>query len=182
MGSLREALFFVPILLFKLQARKTNAVTRNMTDIQVLIACNSPDISAKIEGRLSKCATIDVVGSASTPEEILRLTRRFLPDVLVVHIASCGRPDTDLLLRLKQVQPQIKTLALECAPEQIRTYFVELAPWGLSGCICEWEKANELIDAVCTIGNGDSYLCPLASHVLVDAYRDMRHHVAQRES
>lgn len=152
-----------------------------MKDIKVLIVSNSDSIRSKIEKQLSGCAQIKVVGAVEANEDALMLTWRFKPDVLVFHAASTGMPEMDLLFQLRQAQPQLRTLALECSPNQVRTLFIELAPWGLRGCICKWEGASELIDSVCTLGSGNSYLCPIASHVLVDAYRDMLHHVTQKE-
>lgn len=156
-------------------------VIHKMTDIKVLIASSSPAARAEIEEQLLSCDTIDVVGSAGANVDVLKLTSKFKPDVLVFHAASCGKPQMDMLFQLQQIHDSLKTLALECSPEHVRTYFISLTSWGLRGCICEWRDSAELIDAVCTLGRGDFYLCPIASHALVDAYRDMIHPVVQEE-
>jgi len=150
-----------------------------MSDITVLIASSSPAARAEIEEQLSACDAIHVVGAVGANADVLRLTEKFKPDVLVFHTASCGKPQMDMLFRLREIHSTLTTLALECSPEHVRTYFINLASWGLRGCICEWRDSAELIDAVRTLGRGDFYLCPMASHALVDAYRDMIHHVVQ---
>ncbi len=152
-----------------------------MSDIRVLIASNSPEIRAEIEKQVAACESIRVVGAVSESQEVLELTARFKPDVLIFHAASCGQPHIELLFKLQELHPDLKTLALECSPEHVRSYFISLASWGLRGCICEWRNSTELIDAVCALGRGDFYLCPMASHALVDAYRDMIHQIAQEE-
>ena len=151
-----------------------------MTVIKVLILSHSPSIRAKIEELLLACADVRIVGSVTTSEEVIEVARRAQPDVLVLHPAGSEGGQTDLLFRLKQVQPKLKTLMLGCSPEQARVHFAELAPWGLRGWICKWEGSSELIDAIFALGNDDFYLCPLASHVLVDAYRDMHHQMVRR--
>jgi DNA-binding NarL/FixJ family response regulator len=166
---------------FNRQCPQVHVAFHKMTDIKVLIASSSPAARAEIEEQLLTCDTIRVVGSAGANVDVLKLTARFKPDVLVFHAASCGKPQMDMLFHLRQIHSSLKTLALECSPEHVRAYFINLASWGLRGCICEWRNSAELIDAVCTLGRGDFYLCPMASHALVDAYRDMIHQVVQEE-
>ncbi|NOX61729.1 MAG: response regulator transcription factor [Chloroflexi bacterium] len=151
-----------------------------MTDIKVLILCHSPTVRSKIEELLLACADVRIVGSTGAHEDILRVARRTQPDVLVIHAAGSEGFQADLLFRLKQVQPNLKTLMLGCPPDQARIHFAELAPWGLRGWICNWEGSSELVDALYALRNDDFYLCPVASHVLVDAYRDMHHQLVRR--
>ena len=151
-------------------------------EVKVLIASRSPAICAEIENQLSAGDGIRIVGTAYDGAGVLDLTAHQRPDVLVYHTASCGKPQLELLEQLQNMHPALKTLALECSPEHVRTYFIRMAAWGLRGCICQWRNSNELIDAVRSLGAGDFYLCPLASHALVDAYRNMMHQVVQEEA
>lgn len=151
-------------------------------EVKVLIASRSPAICGEIEKRLADCDGIRIVGAAHDSDGVLDMTARLHPDVLVYHTASCGKPQLALLERLQEVHPALKTLALECSPDHVRTYFIRMATWGLRGCICQWRDSNELIDAIISLGAGDFYLCPLSSHALVDAYRNMMHQVIQEEA
>jgi len=151
-------------------------------EIKVLIASRSDAVCDEIAQQLSGSRDIRVVGTANEGDEVLDLTRQHRPDVLVFHAASCGKPQLELLFQLQELHPPLKTLALECSPEHVRAYFISLAGWGLRGCICQWRDSDDIIDAVHSLGRGDFYLCPLASHALVDAYRDMMHQVVQEEA
>jgi len=152
-----------------------------MARTRVLIASSSPETRTEIEQQISACDSIHVIGTVGRSQEVLELTARLKPDVLVFHAASCGKPHIELLFQLQELHPEIKVLALECSPQNVQSYFISLAAWGLRGCICEWRNSSELIDAVCTLGHGDFYLCPKASHALVDAYRNMIHRDAPEE-
>jgi len=163
-------------------AHKPHNACRNMKDTTVLIASKSPTISAEIENRLAANDAIRVIGTAKANEDIPVMTRHLLPDILVIHAPSCGEPHQELLSRLMRIQPDLKILALECSPEHIRSCFIKLAAWGLRGCICKWQDSTELIDAIYTVGNGDFYFCPVASHALLDAYRHMIHHPVGEEA
>ncbi len=156
--------------------------TSSKTNFTVLIASKSPAISAELEKQLSSSKLVRVVGKAEENEDAGLLTSEFRPDVLIIHAPTFGEPSVDLLSRLVHIHPELKTLALECSPDHVRTCFIQLTAWGLRGCICHWKGANELIRAIRTIGNGDVYLCPVASHALVDAYRDMIHQLLGEEA
>lgn len=154
-----------------------------MKDIAVLIACKSPSVRTEIEQQLASSKQIRVVGAAEANEDIVVMTAYLRPDVLLLHAPSCGEPRQDLLIRLLRIHVDLKILALECSPEHVRSCFIQLSAWGLRGCICRWPRRGaELIDAVHTVGKGDIYLCPVASHALVDAYRHMIHQLVQEEA
>ena len=151
-------------------------------EVKVLIASRSPATCAEIENQLTVHDGIRIVGSVHDRDGVLTMAARLQPDVMIYHMASCGKPELDMLKQLQKVLPTLKTLALECSPEHVKTYFIRMTAWGLRGCICQWRDSNELIDAVRSLGAGDFYLCPLASHALVDAYRNMMHQVVQEEA
>ena len=153
-----------------------------MTDITVLIASKSPSIRAELETHISSSDGIRIVGNAEADSDIRVMTAEFQPDVLVIHTPTCGEPREEFLSLLARVHPGLKILALECSPEHVRSCFIKLTAWGLRGCICHWKGAGELIDAIRTIGNGEFYLCPIASHALVDAYRHMIHQLVREEA
>jgi len=111
------------------------------------------------------------VGWAYTDDDMVQRTQRWQPDLLLFHIPSRGYPQGTLFRRLRAVQPRLRTLAIGCDPREVAAYFLELAPWGLSGCVCG-ESGPELREAVQVLGRGGTlYLCPQASQALIDAYR-----------
>jgi len=146
-----------------------------MSEITVLIASKSSSSRAKLEEQLAGNRRIRIVGDAAEDSEIRAMTTLHYPDVLVLHISSLGEPQQELLKQLHHIHPFLKILALECSPEHVRTSFIQLSAWGLRGCICHWKNSGELVEAIHTIMDGEFYLCPVASHALVDAYRHMIH-------
>ncbi|NPA92257.1 MAG: response regulator transcription factor [Chloroflexi bacterium] len=153
-----------------------------MTPLKVLIASKSLAVCAEIAQHLTRCSGVQIVGFAHNGQDIVRQTQRQHPDLLILHVPGCGYPTVALFQQLRQAQPQLRTLAVGCSPEHVRAYFLQLTPWGLSGCICQL-RGGELRTAVRTLQQGASfYLCPRASQALIDAYRRMTHHWSREEA
>ncbi len=150
-------------------------------NLSVLIACGSEEVGRQLARHITACEGVTVVGLAYTDENIVQQTAALRPDLLVFHVPSRGYPRGDLFRRLRAVQPRLRTLAVGCAAEEVGAYFLELAPLGLSGCVCQ-EEGPELREALCVLGRGGGwYLCPQASRAIVTAYRRRRRRIWSRE-
>jgi len=140
-------------------------------ELKVLIACGSEEVGRELTRQIAACEGVRIVGWTYTDDETVQATAALLPDLLVFHVPSRGYPQGALFRRLRAAQPQLRTLAVGCEPHEVGAYFLELAPLGLSGCVCRGGE-QELREALCVLGHGGSlYLCPRASQAIVEAYR-----------
>ncbi len=138
--------------------------------VSVLVACGAAEVGAEIARQVSVRADVQVMDAPSA-EAILQCVAEYLPDVLVLHVPTCGCPDEQMFRRLRDIAPALRILAVGCAPASVGDYFLRLAPLGLSGCVCQAES-QELQEAIRVLGAGGTlYLCPQASRAIVEAYR-----------
>ena len=167
---------------FFLRAHSVSKAYAIVAPLKVLIASKSLASYAEITQHLTRCRDIQIVGFAHSHQDIIRQVRQYQPGLLILHVTEWGYPPKRLFQQLRQMQPQLRTLAIGCAPEHVRAYFLQLVPWGLSGCVCQWQS-NELSTAVRTLKQGAAfYLCPRASQALIDAYRRMTHHESREKA
>ena len=139
--------------------------------VSVLVACGEASVGAEIVQRVSVCPDVEVLGLVSTEEAVMHQVAAQKPDLLVFHVPTCGCPKEQVFRKLRQIAPSLRILAVGCRPPEVGEYFLHLAPWGLSGCVCEGE-GPELQEAIRVLGAGGTlYLCPQASQAIVEAYR-----------
>ncbi len=146
----------------------------------MLVACGVAVVGAEIARQVSVCADVRVMETVST-EAIVHSVAEHRPDVLILHIPTCGCPDAQMFRRLRDIAPALRILAVGCAPPKVGDYFLRLAPLGLSGCVCQAE-GPELQEAIRVLGAGGAlYLCPQASQAIIEAYRRRVNHWSQEK-
>ncbi len=146
------------------------SLIKRVAVVRVLVACGAEVIGAEIARQVSVCADVQVM-ETSDPEAIIHAVAGHLPDVLILHVPTCGCPDERMFRRLQEIAPALRILAVGCTPARVGDYFLHLAPLGLNGCVCQAE-GQELQEAIRVLGAGGTlYLCPQASRAILEAYR-----------
>jgi DNA-binding NarL/FixJ family response regulator len=112
----------------------------------------------------------DVVGSVGDGRALLAAALELQPDVVVLDIAMPLLNGLDAARQLKRLLPRVKIIFLtvsedpELAADAFRT--------GASGYLLKNSAASELIQAIREAVQGRSYVTPLATRGLVDAFRN----------
>jgi two-component system response regulator NreC len=109
-----------------------------------------------------------VVGEAGDGQDLVRIAKELLPDVVVLDI---GMPLMNGLIaarELKRVCPNAKTILLTRHDED--QYVIEALRAGIRGYILKNQAATDLVHALQQVCRGQVYLSPGISRVVVDAY------------
>jgi DNA-binding NarL/FixJ family response regulator len=115
-------------------------------------------------------ADCEVVGAVGDGRALLAAAPALQPDVVVVDIAMPLLNGLDAACQLKRLMPGVKIIFLtvsedpDLAAEAFRT--------GASGYLLKNSAASELIQAIREVVQGRSYVTPLATRGLVDAFRN----------
>lgn len=118
---------------------------------------------------LAKEADIEVIGEAGDGQDALELVKRTTPDVVVMDIAMPGMSGIEATRRLMQQYPELKILALTTYTD--KRFINEMLSVGAIGYIAKSAAGDQLVQAIRTVAQGQSYFCPEAATALLDSVR-----------
>jgi two-component system, NarL family, nitrate/nitrite response regulator NarL len=137
--------------------------------IRVLIAHETPLIASVVASFLEDEAGIEVIGTASTPEQAL--ARAADADVVVAGPTLGGESSTQLMAMLRDLQPTLRLLVLGVSerPSDVLPY-VEA---GADGYIARSDSAEALIDNIRAAYNNRAIGSPQIASALMSRLTEL---------
>jgi len=132
--------------------------------ITVLLADDHPLVQDGIRTRFEEIEDIDVIGVANDGKELLAKANELKPDVIIADISMPYINGLEATRLLSQSHPEIKILILTMHDN--REYMQNAIESGAKGYILKDQPANEMIDAVRSIYNGEEHFCSSATDVI----------------
>ncbi len=137
-----------------------------MTQINVLIADDHKIFRDGIKSLLDKEKGIQVVAEASTGTEVLEMIGKFKIDVAIMDI-DMGTPNgIETTARLKKNYPGIHVLVLSMLG--LHDFILQALEAGATGYILKNAGKDELLTAIKSVANGDSYFSREVSSSLIE--------------
>jgi DNA-binding NarL/FixJ family response regulator len=96
------------------------------------------------------------------------MTRELKPDVVIMDISMPDMNGIEATQRIRNEMPACKVLALSMHAD--RRFVIELLKAGANGYMMKDCAADDLVAGIHTVSNGDTYLSPKISNLLVDDY------------
>ena len=127
-----------------------------MKKLRLLLVDDHAVVREGLRSLLSDGSRFDIVGDAADGVAALAEVERLQPDVVVVDLSLPGMNGTQLTRRLKQLYPDIKTIALTVHEEG--GYLRSLMDAGASGYVLKRSAASELLRAIEVVADGGVYL------------------------
>ena len=109
-----------------------------------------------------------MIGEAVNGLEALALAEKYHPDVVLMDITMPEMDGLEATRIIKERFPEMQVLILTM--HRSDEYFFEMLKAGASGYILKGASANELIDAVRQVKQGEVYLNPTMVKKLVQGY------------
>lgn len=130
--------------------------------IRVLIADDHPVYLDGLEVLLHNDMDIELVGTATNGEQLVRLTQQLLPDVVLTDLKMPG--DIDGIQAIKE----ITALNLPCSCIALSTFdtdylIIEALEAGAMGYITKNVQRGEIIEAIKTVNERQPYYCRTTS-------------------
>ena len=139
-----------------------------MNKIRVFLADDHLILREGIRSLLGKVPDIEVVGEAGEGGETVAKVEQLVPDVVLMDITMPGMSGLEATKQIKQKYPQVKVLILTI--HETSQYLSQMLQAGASGYVVKTTAASELISAIRAVHQGDVYLYPSITQMLIEDY------------
>ncbi|MEW4570015.1 response regulator transcription factor [Tautonia sp. JC769] len=132
---------------------------------RILIVDDHPAVREGLGFRIARCPDLVVCGEAADLNGALAEAEATRPDVTVVDIALGTESGLDLIRRLKDRHPTVKTLVWSMYPESL--YAERALRAGAMGYITKQAATGRIIEAIRRVLAGEIFLSEAAAHQML---------------
>jgi len=141
-----------------------------MEKITVLLADDHIVVRQGLKALLAAEEGIEIVGEADNGREAVVMTKKFLPDVVVMDIAMPVLNGLEATRQISRAVPSAKVLVLSSYSDD--EYIQQLTEAGAAGYLVKQTAANELLKAIREADRGNAYFSPAVAKRLRDHCRE----------
>ncbi len=136
--------------------------------IKILLADDHKIMREGIRSMLEQEPDLEVVGEAGNGREVLELSSETNPDVIIMDINMPDMNGTEATRQLKKKSDRIKIVALSMHSDK---YIVmDMLKAGASGYLLKDCSGQDIVSAIRSVYQGNSYLSPEITGVVIDNY------------
>ncbi|MFB9236381.1 response regulator [Plantactinospora siamensis] len=144
------------------------AATRDDRPIRVLLADDQPLLRTGFRMVLGAEDDLDIVGEASDGAEAVELSRRLLPDVVLMDIRMPRMDGVTATRSIVEARLPVRVLILTTF--DLDEYIVGALRAGASGFLAKDVPAEDLVTAIRTVAAGDAVVAPRILRRLLDQF------------
>lgn len=137
-----------------------------MEQINIIIADDHKIFLEGLSELLSKEADLNILGGAGNRLEILEILESRSAHLVIMDIDMGELSGIDLTEEIIQKYPDLKVLALSMHGE--KNYIVKMLEAGAKGYILKNAGKEEMLNAIHTVANGNTYLSSQVSSKLIE--------------
>ncbi len=136
--------------------------------IRILIVDDHKITRDGLRAMFEKLPGMEVVGEAETGRDGVKLSRDFVPDVVIMDISMPDLNGIDATRQILAETPKTKVIALSMYSD--RRYVIGMLKAGVSGYLLKSCAFDELANAVNTVVKNQSYISPKIADTLMQDY------------
>jgi two-component system, NarL family, response regulator NreC len=144
-----------------------------MKKIRLMLVDDHEVVRVGLRTFLETQPDFETVGEAGTGEAGVDTALKTHPDVILMDITMPGMDGMEATRRLHSLCPDCRVLALTVHDD--KQYFMQMLAAGASGYITKQAAADELVEAIHTIAEGNVYLQPALARWLLEDYQRLAH-------
>jgi DNA-binding NarL/FixJ family response regulator len=141
-----------------------------MEKIRVVLAEDHTVVRQGLRALIVAEGDIEIVGEADNGRQAVQVTKKFLPDVVVMDIAMPVLNGLEATRQITRSVPSTKVLVLSSYSDE--DYVHQLTEAGAAGYLVKQTAANELLKAIREANRGNAYFSPLIAKRLRDHCRE----------
>jgi DNA-binding NarL/FixJ family response regulator len=138
-----------------------------MRKIKLLLADDHPLIREGFNALLAKNERFEIVGIAENGKELVELTGKLSPDIVLSDINMPVMNGMDAVVQIMKLYPAIKCVMLTMHEE--REYIVNALKIGVHGYILKSIERFDLEKAIIAIYDGGKYFSPMVTNILAES-------------
>ena len=149
-------------------------MTQRNSPKRILIVDDHPSVRDGLSLRIALNSDLEVCGESDSEDEAFKLVKQSAPDLVLIDISLKDGSGIELLKRIRQYNPTIKTLVVSGFQESL--YAERACRAGAMGYLNKQESSVRLIEAIRTVLAGDLFLSPTMSRRLINqslGFRDV---------
>ena len=143
-----------------------------MSKIKVLLADDHKIIRIGLRGILEREEDMEVVGEAESGGEVLDALQKTVTDVVLMDIDMGRSNGTETTRKVRAMFPDVRVLALTMHEEA--EHIIYMLEAGASGYLLKNVGRDELLYAIRTVVQGNSYFSHTVSATLLKAITDLK--------
>jgi DNA-binding NarL/FixJ family response regulator len=136
--------------------------------IRVFLADDHRIFRQGLRGLITEEADLTIVGEAEDGRDAIAKITELRPDVVIMDIGMPSLNGIEATRQLKRDLPKTHVIALSMHTDE--KYVAEMLRAGANGYLCKKCEADELIQAIRVVMNGQTYLSPAIAGTLVENY------------
>ena len=140
-----------------------------MSRIRVLVVDDHTIVRDGICALLALAGDIEVIGVAANGSEGLDKVRELKPDVVLMDVAMPIMDGLEATRRIRRDFPQTKVIVLTQYDD--KEYVFPIIEAGASGFISKKAASSDLASGIRSVYQGDSYLSPSVTRLLVEEHQ-----------
>ena len=147
--------------------------------IRILLVDDHAMLREGLKALLNSCEDIEVVAEASDGRQAIASVRDHAPDVVVMDMAMPGMDGLEATRHIIKERPQTKILVL--SQHDNERYVLPILQAGAIGYVLKRAFAEELVTAIRTVSQGESFISPSITKKLLLNYRQQSVPVKETE-
>jgi DNA-binding NarL/FixJ family response regulator len=144
--------------------------------IRILIADDHPLFRDGMRGLLESVGDVDVIGEATTGEEVLALGEQLQPDVVLMDIKMPGIDGIEATRRLLQTSPHIAVLVVTMFEDDNSVFAAMQA--GARGYLLKGANQAQTLRAIRSVASGEAIFSPAIAERLIGFFATTPKHPA----
>jgi DNA-binding NarL/FixJ family response regulator len=136
---------------------------------RILLVDDHQMVLAGLHFHLAQDPELEVVGEAATGAMGLDLVKKLAPDILVLDVHLSDMDGVEVARKALMLMPHLRILTISFDTELAWVRDALLA--GVAGCIHKGNSEKELARGIRQVVQGNLYLCPKITTLLVEDYK-----------
>ena len=139
-----------------------------MGKLRILLAEDHLTVREGIKLLINSQSDMEVAGEVGNGSAAIKAAQKLLPDIIVMDISMPETNGLKATKKIRQICPDVKVLTLTRHTDD--AYLQQLIRAGANGYVLKQSAPTELIRAIRTIAEGNSYLDPALTNKLFGGY------------
>lgn len=136
--------------------------------IRILLVEDQKIMREGLSSLLKSNTDMEVIGEAENGREAVRFACELKPDIIVMDVNMPEMDGIDATCQIIAKIPDARIVALSMYPK--KSFIEGMLRAGASAYVLKEKAFSELVKAIKTVLDGEIYLCPKATSIMVNSY------------